>query len=47
MRLSNNRVYKKSKDFKEALFDFFYSKIPNIKVEFISRVTDNFKVSGC
>jgi transposase len=45
--VSNNRVYKKFKDFKEALFDFFNLTMPNIKDELISRVTDNFRVAGC
>jgi transposase len=45
--VSNNRVYKKFKDFKEALFTFFDLTLPSIKDELVSRVTDNFRVAGC
>jgi transposase len=45
--VSNNRAYRKFKDFKEALFNFFDLTMPNIKNELISRVTDNFRVLNC
>lgn len=45
--VSNNRVYMKFKDFKEALFRFFDETMPKITDELISRVTDNFRVAGC
>ena len=45
--VSNNRAYKKFKDFKEALFNFFDLTMQNIKDELISRVTDNFRVVEC
>ena len=44
--VSNNRAYKKFKDFKESLFNFFDNTIPNIIDVLISRVTDNFRVIG-
>lgn len=40
----NNRFFKSSKDFKEAIYNFFESTVPEIADELSSRITDNFQV---
>lgn len=40
----NNRFFKSAKDFKEAIYDFFKSTLPNIKSVLESRITDNFQI---
>jgi transposase len=42
--VSNNKIYGKFKDFKDALFGFFDTTLPNIKEVLITRVTDNFHI---
>lgn len=43
-KVRNNRFFKSSKDFKEAIFNFFENIMPNLVDELTSRINDNFQV---
>ena len=40
----NNRFFKSSKDFKQAIYDFFKITVPKIKDVLVNRITDNFQI---
>ena len=43
-KVRNNRFFKSSKDFKEAINQFFEDILPNIGHELNDRINDNFEL---